>query len=606
MRADAKIFRIRTIALTVLVLVFVFTAVHPEFSFASPGTALPTHKFDTAYPADAVLIGNSLWTNGGTNIYKLNKNDLTVQATIPSPIALAQTRDMFSDGTFLWLISEQGQLVKVNESSASIAATYSYAGVNPTLESTYDCDGFWNYYGDDLVTDDGQGNLLIVNNSTICKIDKNNGMVVDLWWRPPVPTYGRPGGILRSGQYVYLTQLATTSDGIITRYDANTGADSQADVILHALNDNVSGSAGYLPSEMTVAENGDILVIQRRESFIWRLRPDTLAEVAANNAPGNHANITSSIGNKVVVTGRRGSVDPYYHASCFYDFPFSKNEVHAPYELLGGGVGTSSSDPVKSIMEGTVLYFATALNIARYDLTDFLADICPSKSPAHLSIYDGTLWVVERSYPYNTMKLGNAGRDVQSSYRIYLQPNDSNPLSSFAGGAVAGFSEPLQYLVMDSALGPFHTLEARSSDAPAVKAVQYGSDRAALFKGNVNVDGDIVVMGGATKSAVVQTSRGEVPLFTAEAPEARFADYGTGTLAEGEARIDLDPVFLETIAEQDDYHVTLTALGEPVPLAVTEQDKTGFTVRGAGDVAFMYEVVALRRGYEHERFGGRQ
>lgn len=63
---------------------------------------------------------------------------------------------------------------------------------------------------------------------------------------------------------------------------------------------------------------------------------------------------------------------------------------------------------------------------------------------------------------------------------------------------------------------------------------------------DLEVSGNLTV--GGSKSAVVGTdSYGERLLYAVEQPEMRFADEGLAFLENSTARIQLDPVFLETI-----------------------------------------------------------
>lgn len=224
----------------------------------------------------------------------------------------------------------------------------------------------------------------------------------------------------------------------------------------------------------------------------------------------------------------------------------------------------------------------------------------PDTSIKRLSIYDGIAWIVGGAPDFNYMQIGNAGRDIFSTSRINFRPDASADGGAFFEGVA---NTAAQRLELNAGTAGFSALDARSDGPPAVLAVQDDpSGWAGYFLGNVYVSGDVTVIGGV-KPAVVQTSRGRVPVISVESPESRFADYGRGRLEGGEAEIVLDATFREVIAESADYHITLTAIGKPVELFVAAQDSTGFRVRGSDDVEFAYEVVASRRGYEEMRFG---
>lgn len=120
-------------------------------------------------------------------------------------------------------------------------------------------------------------------------------------------------------------------------------------------------------------------------------------------------------------------------------------------------------------------------------------------------------------------------------------------------------------------------------------------------------NGNHTVVNG-TKSASVATSKGNQHLYVIESPEIWFEEIGGGQLVNGEARIELDPLFLETIFidERHPMHVFIQLEGEANDVYVIK-DKTGFTVKekngGRSNVPFSYRVVAKRRGYQDHRFG---
>ncbi len=107
-----------------------------------------------------------------------------------------------------------------------------------------------------------------------------------------------------------------------------------------------------------------------------------------------------------------------------------------------------------------------------------------------------------------------------------------------------------------------------------------------------------------TKSAVVDTpSYGQRLFYAMEAPEVWFEDFGSAWLADGEARIALDPIFLEsvTIDAAHPIKVFVTPDG-PTPGLYVEKGLDHFVVReqpgGSGAVGFDWRVVAKRKGLE--------
>ena len=121
-----------------------------------------------------------------------------------------------------------------------------------------------------------------------------------------------------------------------------------------------------------------------------------------------------------------------------------------------------------------------------------------------------------------------------------------------------------------------------------------GGKGTALF--SVDTDGNLEAKG--TKSAIVETSHfGERKLYAVEAPDVRFADEGMAYLSGGVARVDLDPIFLETI--EGEYLVHTTPYGD-ASLFVAEVGKGYFVVKarnGDPDVPSAWRLSAARKGY---------
>lgn len=90
---------------------------------------------------------------------------------------------------------------------------------------------------------------------------------------------------------------------------------------------------------------------------------------------------------------------------------------------------------------------------------------------------------------------------------------------------------------------------------------------------------------------------GQRKLYAVEAPDVRFSDEGMVHLQGGMARVELDPVFLETI--EGKYLVHVTPYGD-ASLYVAEIGQGYFVVKaraGDPDVAFAWRLSATRKGY---------
>ena len=114
-----------------------------------------------------------------------------------------------------------------------------------------------------------------------------------------------------------------------------------------------------------------------------------------------------------------------------------------------------------------------------------------------------------------------------------------------------------------------------------------------------------LVVTGGSKSAAVPTSDGDRLLYSEEATEVLFSDYGFGQLEDRYARVEIDPTFAETVNLNLPYHVFLQAYGD-AELYVSNRTPTSFevwAVEGTNDVnvEFSFRVVAKRIGFENER-----
>jgi hypothetical protein len=81
-------------------------------------------------------------------------------------------------------------------------------------------------------------------------------------------------------------------------------------------------------------------------------------------------------------------------------------------------------------------------------------------------------------------------------------------------------------------------------------------------------------------------------------------DFGTARLVDGTARVEIDPVYAETVQMNPEYYVFLTPLGD-CGLYVSEKQPGYFVVRALGGetptMRFDYRVTAKRRGFENRR-----
>jgi hypothetical protein len=112
--------------------------------------------------------------------------------------------------------------------------------------------------------------------------------------------------------------------------------------------------------------------------------------------------------------------------------------------------------------------------------------------------------------------------------------------------------------------------------------------------------------GYGSKNCIVSTSQGPTKLYCQESPECWFEDFGEGSLVSGRARIELDPLFLETVSiDETNPMKVFVELGDDCSGVFVRRGVTGFDVvelrGGSSSVPFCYRVVAKRKGFEQKR-----
>jgi hypothetical protein len=125
----------------------------------------------------------------------------------------------------------------------------------------------------------------------------------------------------------------------------------------------------------------------------------------------------------------------------------------------------------------------------------------------------------------------------------------------------------------------------------------------------VYIAGDYTATG--TKSALVPIGNEWRKLYCEESSEVYFTDYGSGTLTNGRAHIDLDPNFLQTVTidATNPMRVFIEMNSETNGVYVAK-GVTGFDVienaGGTSNGNFDYRIVAKRKGYEGVRMESAQ
>jgi hypothetical protein len=120
----------------------------------------------------------------------------------------------------------------------------------------------------------------------------------------------------------------------------------------------------------------------------------------------------------------------------------------------------------------------------------------------------------------------------------------------------------------------------------------------------IDTSGDLSCSGTVTGVVQGQGDR-TVRLYAVQSPENWFEDFGSATLSNGSATVQLDPNFAATVNTSVEYHVFITPKGDSEALYVTNETASGFEVHehggGLSNIAFDYRIVGRRKGYENVR-----
>jgi hypothetical protein len=202
----------------------------------------------------------------------------------------------------------------------------------------------------------------------------------------------------------------------------------------------------------------------------------------------------------------------------------------------------------------------------------------------------------ESASTYGTGVLGTTSTTTGVTYGV------RGDCSSTDGVGVSGYSPHcgvLGYSTSTDGTGVFGQTTATTGATHGVRGINgSASGFGVYYTGNLG--------GTGSKSCIVKTSQGPTHLYCQESPENWFEDFGESRLVRGHAHIDLDPLFLETVTinEANPMKVFIQLLDECNGTRVV-RGQTGFDVielhDGESDAAFMYRVVAKRKGFEEKR-----
>lgn len=146
-----------------------------------------------------------------------------------------------------------------------------------------------------------------------------------------------------------------------------------------------------------------------------------------------------------------------------------------------------------------------------------------------------------------------------------------------------------------------------SAGGAGVVGTATGTANSAVFSGGsgVVINGNFTVTNG-TKAATVSTHDGYRQLYSEEATELWFSDYGSGQLHNGKCTIKLDPLFMETVTITDEcLFLVFTQLQDESKGVYIKKYLDRFEVienqNGASNAHFDFRIVAKRKDFEDKR-----
>ncbi|PQB03732.1 hypothetical protein [Aureitalea marina] len=195
--------------------------------------------------------------------------------------------------------------------------------------------------------------------------------------------------------------------------------------------------------------------------------------------------------------------------------------------------------------------------------------------------------------------VANANRGNAGGRFTLDSDNDATTTNSRATSILAGFNrlDPGPGGNQDSYYGGYFSGGAEDSGTPSYAYVG--------LRHNTSSDGtsgtDYKIVGSGSNSTIVKDAQGTSRImFSPEAPEIVFQDFGVGKLVNGEARIELDPILSDVIYVDESHplKVYVTLEGECNGVYVSKKSIKGFTVKelanGNSNASFSWQIVANR------------
>jgi hypothetical protein len=180
----------------------------------------------------------------------------------------------------------------------------------------------------------------------------------------------------------------------------------------------------------------------------------------------------------------------------------------------------------------------------------------------------------------------------------------------FGFGAFGSADDGWSFVGYNNSSSGFSTVwfeNDETNDSSAQVLFAYGNG----FGGQCNstVSGNFSCNGSFEEVTPVGGGARKVALNAIHTPESWFEDAGSGQLSGGEAVVNIESVFGETINTGVEYHVFLTPNGDCKGLYVAQKSAGSFVVKelggGTSNIAFDYRIMAKRKGFEQVRLADR-
>jgi phage minor structural protein len=398
--------------------------------------------------------------------------------------------------------------------------------------------------------------------------------------------------------------ISATSECVTTEYD----------VLLDRYNSITLGEATTTIAD-TISGNTEDIKDKPSYSFL---------DKAVNNATNW---ITNGAGYMVAVKDEAGN----WKEICSLDTPDIETAINV-WRWNNGGFGHSSkgyNGPYETAITQDGQIVANFITAGEMNAGVIKAGLLKGhKGNAYFNLDTGQLAADKLIDPNNSNRFLRISKGSDGSYGLaYIDPVSQNPVFRAVGMDVNGdiqtgiyFQDTAYFLVKgkndvvsrqaitlsneEKQVRIYSTfvLQADNIKTSIIRSKFNDNTFVSVGNGIVAVNGSFTVTGGGSKNRAVETeSYGTVLLNAYETADCYFGDIGNGiTDNNGTCRIDLDPVFLETVNTEVEYVVFLQKNG-PGDLWVENKEQTYFTVSGTPGLTFSYEIKAKQKGYEHTR-----